>query len=85
MKNPFLNYRNYYHGPIRFKYKSRYQSYYYLELQQTRNVLLLIFITIMLAIVSSFVLYVLDHFLTIFLILFDYTSRIPDTLNPSFY
>lgn len=73
---------NYCRGPIRFKYKPRYQNYYRLELQQTRNVLLLIFITIILAIVSSVILYVLDHFLTILLTNFEYASRIPDTFNP---
>jgi len=63
---------------IRFKYKLGYQNYCGLELEQTRNVLLLIFITTILAIVSCAVLYFLDH-LSNLLIIFEYTLKIPQT------
>jgi hypothetical protein len=64
---------------IRFKYKLAYQNYCGLELEQTRNVLLLIFITTILAIVSCAVLYFLDHLLSNLLIIFEYTLKIPQT------
>jgi len=64
---------------IRFKYKLTYQNYCGLELEQTRNVLLLIFITTILAIVSCAILYFLDHLLSNLLIIFEYTLKIPQT------
>jgi len=64
---------------IRFKYKSAYQNYCGLELEQTRNVLLLIFITTILAIVSCALLYFLDHIVSNLLIAFEYTLKIPQT------
>ena len=49
---------------------------YCLILEQTRNVLLLIFITIIMALVTSGLLYLLDHFLSKSTMLIQYTSKI---------
>ena len=49
---------------------------YCLILEQTRNVLLLIFITIIMALVTSGLLYFLDQFLSKFTMLIQYTSKI---------
>lgn len=72
---------------IRFKYKIEYQNYCCLELEQTRNVLLLIFITTILALVSSVLLYFLDNLLSSLLINFEYALKIPQTFhqNPMIY
>jgi hypothetical protein len=66
---------------IRFKYKIEYQNYCCLELEQTRNVLLLIFITTILALVSSALLYFLDNLLSTLLINFKYALKIPETFH----
>jgi len=49
--------------------------------QQTQNVLLLILITIIMALVSSFLLYFLDHTLSNFIIVPKYTSIAQDILH----
>ena len=49
---------------------------YCLILEQTRNVLLLIFITVIMALVTSGLLYFLDHLLSNFTMLKEYTSKI---------
>lgn len=49
---------------------------YCLILEQTRNVLLLIFITIIMALVTSGLLYFLDHLLSNLTMLNEYTSKI---------
>lgn len=53
-------------------------------MQQMRNVLLLILITTILAILSSAILYFVDHILSIPFTIFEHTSRDVDIFNPSF-